>query len=80
MDDHAIVRQLEIDRGQNAMLKERVEGLHASRLQDAADMLDLSKKVDARDFEQSMQTINVANRVTGVYSELKEDVATWAPW
>jgi hypothetical protein len=70
----AIVRQLEIDRAQIAMLKESVEGLHASRLQVAADMLDLSKKVDARDFEQSKHTISIANQMTRFYSEFKEDV------
>lgn len=70
----AIVRQLEIVRGQIAMLKESAGSLHASRLQDAADMLDLSNKVDARDFEQPKQIINVANEVNRVYTELNEDV------
>jgi len=35
-----IVRQLEIDRAQIALLKDTVENLNASRLQDAADLLE----------------------------------------
>ena len=54
-----IVEQLGVDRGQIAMLKETVENLHAARLQDAADQLDLSTGVDARDSEHSQQTIDI---------------------
>ena len=72
-----IVAQLEIDREQIAMLKEGVEGLHSSRIQDAADHLALSKRLDSRDFEYSLETMNMKETTKKVYDELKGDLGTF---
>ena len=69
-----IVAQLEIDREQIAMLKDGVEGLRTSRIQDAADHLALSKRLDSRDFEYSLETLNMKETTKKVYDELKGDL------
>jgi hypothetical protein len=70
-----IIRQLGIDRAQIAMLNDTVENLNASLLQDAADMLEISKEVvDAQDFGRSLETVKLAAEVDGIFNELKCDI------
>ena len=65
-----LVAQLDFDREQITMLKDAVEGLHASRLQDAADTLALTKRFDKRDFLD----VDLKTNIQGVYNELKGDI------
>ncbi len=52
------------------MLKDAVEGLRASRLQDAAHTLALTKRFGKRDF----QDVDLKQHIQGVYNELKSDI------
>ena len=72
-----LVAQLDFDREQITMLKDAVEGLHASRLQDAADTLALAKRFDKRDVADNKRDFadaDVKQKVQGVYDELKGDI------
>ena len=70
-----IVAQLDIDREQIAMLKEAVESLHTSRVQDSADHLALAKRLDQRDFQYTLENVDLKKKVQDVYDLLKGDVS-----
>jgi hypothetical protein len=69
-----LVAQLDIDRGQIAMPKGAVGGLHASRIQDAADHLSLAERLGTRDFEYSLENVDVKKKIHDVEVAIKCDM------